>query len=133
MFPVVKHLFIATLLILILAGPAPAYRPMQFSIQASGAATSEIRFSGWCAIEIGNRTLQRTEFNGSGQGMEPVVVYGRYLDSCEVKRLSGEGPLTLILHANGTEIYHQTTREDESSLQYGPTMQRYSTRPPTMQ
>ena len=129
----VKHLIIATLLILSLAGHTSAYRPMQFSIQVSGTTDSEIEFSGWCAIEIGNRTLQRSEFRGSGREMKPVVVYGRYIDSCETRVLSGQGSITLVLHADDKEIFRRTTREGETSLQYGPTMNRYSTRPPTMQ
>lgn len=120
------------LLVLLVAGNAPAYRPLQFSIEVSADTDQGVEISGWCDIEIGNRTLSRTDFSSSTPEMEPVVVHGRSIDSCEVRRQSGQGTFTLILLADGAEIYRKTTREGETAIKYGPTMHRYSTRPPTM-
>jgi hypothetical protein len=119
-------------LILSLALQASAYRPKTFRIHVNANGDDTVSFAGWCDIEIGNRTLHRTEFEGSNGEMEPLVVYGRYIDNCEVTNLSDKGVMTFTLHAQDKEIYRKSTREGMTKIIYGPTMQRYSTQPPTM-
>ena len=124
--------FFVVMLTTLLATDASAYRPKAFRIQVIGAGEEKVTFAGWCDIEIGNRTLNRNEFQGINDQMEPLEIFGQYIDSCEVRNLSGDGTITLILYEKEKEIYRNTTTEGASKISFGPTMQRYSTRPPTL-
>ena len=128
----VKTSLVSVLILFLVIAHAEAYRTNRFQVRVSGTGHDMVEFSGWCDVEIGNRELGRTYFNGLNDETAPVEIHGRYIDSCEVLNDSSEGEITLVIEVNGVEKYRRTTNGDEMKILYGPVMQRYNSRPPTM-
>lgn len=130
--PMFRLLLLITFAILCSADHATAYRPIPLQIHVSGEGTNTVSFTGWCDIEIGNRILSRTFFEGQNGDLAAITLHGRHIDNCEVTKTSEEGKISLVLHENSVEVFNKTTKKNETKIIYGPTMKRFSTKPPTM-
>lgn len=121
-----------TLITLFLTDDATAFRSIPLQINVAGKGENPVSFSGWCDIEIGNRTLDRTFFEGQDDNLLTINLHGRHIDNCEVVNISEEGKISLVLLENKREVFNKTTKKNEMKIIYGPTMKRFSTKPPTM-
>lgn len=118
--------------IVIMSGNALSYRNNLFQLQVIASGKDRVDFTGWCDIEIGNRTLNRVYLTGHDNEMKPIEVHGQSIDYCEVTNATGRGELTLILQTNHVETYRKSTGPEAMKVQYGPAMNRFSTKPQTL-
>ena len=105
-----RYVFPATVRRLVNADAEP---DSTLQIITIGMANPPLTFTGWCDVELSDRSIQRRKISDNGVGNNTLAFRAQAFKACEVRNTAGRGSLSLrLLVGDDTLFEHRVTYPD---------------------